>query len=109
MARFLHEYLIENIFKKPSSRKHLSGGYKMAKDQSSKITSPQKEVKAPIHLEEKKAQVKADFLKVQNECYLCGYSLDTYVEYVPLSHSAIEKAKCHNCMTLVRVKNHSIQ
>ncbi|MGI9548605.1 MAG: hypothetical protein ACR2M7_01305 [Bdellovibrionales bacterium] len=52
---------------------------------------------------------KISFLKIQNECYLCGHSLDTYVEHIPSTRFAVERAQCHNCMTLVRVKNHSIQ
>ena len=50
-----------------------------------------------------------DFLKVQNECYLCGKKLSTHVEYLPKTHLVVEKAQCHNCMTVVRVKNHSLQ
>ncbi len=56
-----------------------------------------------------KKDLKQDFLKVQNECYLCGHSLNTYVEYIPQTRFAVERAQCHNCMTLIRVKNHSIQ
>ena len=52
---------------------------------------------------------KTDFLKIQNECYLCGHSINTYIEYIPLTRFAVERAQCHNCMTLIRVKNHSIQ
>lgn len=50
-----------------------------------------------------------DFLKVQNECYLCGKALNTYVEYLPKTHLLVERAQCHSCMTVVRVKNHSLQ
>ena len=50
-----------------------------------------------------------EFLKVQNECYLCGKDLDTYVEYLPKTYFVVEKAQCHSCMTMVRVKNHSLQ
>ncbi len=60
---------------------------------------------------EEKSQntTKKDFLKVQNECYLCGKALDTHVEYLPQSHFVVERAQCHSCMTVVRVKNHSLQ
>ena len=54
-------------------------------------------------------QTKQEFLKGQNECYLCGHQVDTYVEHIPSTRFAIEKAQCHNCMTLVRVKNHTVQ
>lgn len=78
----------------------------MAKDSAIK----QQDMQQPVQLDTNEGlQPKEHFLKGQNECYLCGYSLDTYVEHIPLSRFAIEKAKCHNCMTLVRVKNHSIQ
>ncbi|MCY4320964.1 MAG: hypothetical protein OXC37_00950 [Bdellovibrionaceae bacterium] len=50
-----------------------------------------------------------DFLKLQNECYLCGKSLSTHVEYLPQTYKLIERTQCNNCMTLVRVKNHSMQ
>lgn len=52
---------------------------------------------------------KSEFLKVQNECYLCGHGLDTYVEHIPSTRFTVERAQCHNCMTLVRVKNHTVQ
>ena len=52
---------------------------------------------------------KQDFLKVQNECYLCGKALDTHIEHLPKTHLVVERAQCHSCMTLVRVKNHSLQ
>lgn len=52
---------------------------------------------------------KQDFLKTQNECYLCGKTLDTHIEYLPKTHLVVERAQCHSCMTLVRVKNHSLQ
>lgn len=51
---------------------------------------------------------KRDFLKVENECYLCGQDLDTHIEYIPMSHLVVEKAQCHSCMTLIRVKNHPL-
>ena len=50
-----------------------------------------------------------DFLKVQNECYLCGKALNTHIEYLPRTHFVVERAQCHSCMTVVRVKNHSLQ
>ena len=50
-----------------------------------------------------------DFLRSQNECYLCGKALNTYVEYLPKTHFVVEKAQCHSCMTVVRVKSHSLQ
>lgn len=55
-----------------------------------------------------KESLKKQFLKLQNECYLCGKELNTYVEYLPQTHFVVEKAQCHSCMTMVRVKNHSI-
>ena len=58
---------------------------------------------------ETKTSKKERFLKNQNECYLCGSDINTYLEYIPLTYFAVEKAQCHNCMTLIRVKNHSIQ
>ena len=61
------------------------------------------------HQVEGKKAKKEKFLKNQNECYLCGSGINTYLEYIPLTHFAVEKAQCHNCMTVIRVKNHSIQ
>ena len=52
---------------------------------------------------------KQAFLKAQMECYLCGQALNTYVEYLPRTHFVVEKAQCHSCMTVVRVKNHTVQ
>ena len=52
---------------------------------------------------------KKDFLKTQNECYLCGNHLNTHVEYISFTRFVVERAQCAHCMTLVRVKNHSIQ
>ena len=52
---------------------------------------------------------KKDFLKTQNNCYLCGKDIYTYIEYLPKSHFVVERAQCQNCMTMVRVKNHSLQ
>lgn len=52
---------------------------------------------------------KQDFLKLQNECYLCGKELNTYIEYLPRTYFVVEKAQCCHCMTVVRVKNHSLQ
>ena len=49
-----------------------------------------------------------DFLKLQNECYVCGKAVSTHVEYLPKTYRVLERAQCHNCMTLVRVKNHPI-
>ena len=63
---------------------------------------PQVQAESPSSKKEK-------FLKNQNECYLCGSGISTYLEYIPLTYLAVEKAQCHNCMTLIRVKNHSIQ
>ena len=57
----------------------------------------------------KQNQKRADFLKLQNECYLCGNSLNTHVEYLPKTYKVVERTECPNCMTLVRVKNHPIQ
>ena len=59
-----------------------------------------------ISNQERKRQ---DFLKLQNECYLCGNNLSTYVEYLPKTYKVVERTQCHNCMTLIRVKNHSVQ
>ena len=56
-----------------------------------------------------KKSEKQDFLKVQNTCYLCGKDLSTHIEYLPKTHLVVERAQCHSCMTLVRVKNHSLQ
>lgn len=53
--------------------------------------------------------LKEEFLKLQNKCYLCGQGLSTYVESLPKSHLIVEKAQCQSCMTMVRVKNHSLQ
>ena len=50
-----------------------------------------------------------DVLKAQNECYLCGKALNTHIEYLPKTHFVVERAQCHSCMTVVRVKNHSLQ
>ena len=50
-----------------------------------------------------------DFLKIQNECYICGKSLSTHVEYLPKTYRVVERVQCHNCMTLIRVKNHPVQ
>ena len=67
-------------------------------------------IKQPIQKKKSRNQdKKQEFLKIQNECYLCGHPLDTYMEYIPLTRFAVEKAQCHHCMTLVRVKNHSVQ
>ena len=52
---------------------------------------------------------KKEFIKGQNSCYLCGESISTYLERSSKSYSIIEKAQCQNCMTLIRVKNHSLQ
>ena len=52
---------------------------------------------------------KQDFIKTQNECYLCGQDLDIHIEYISFTRFAVERAQCGNCMTLIRVKNHSIQ
>ena len=52
---------------------------------------------------------KKEFLKAQNKCYLCGKDINTYIEYLPKSRFVVERAQCHNCMTMVRVKNHSLQ
>ena len=60
--------------------------------------------KNPMSLQEKK-----EFIKFQNKCYLCGESLNTYVEYLPKTYKLVERTQCHNCMTLIRVKNHPIQ
>ena len=56
-----------------------------------------------------RTQKKQDFLKIQNECYLCGKVLNTHIEYLPKTHFVVERAQCHSCMTVVRVKNHSLQ
>ncbi len=56
-----------------------------------------------------RAQRKKEFLRGQNSCCLCGQSTDTYLEHVPQTRFAVEKTQCLHCMTLVRVKNHSIQ
>lgn len=58
---------------------------------------------------QRKESRKKDFLKVQNECYLCGKALNTHVEYLPNSHLVVERAQCYSCMTVVRVKNHFVQ
>ena len=55
-----------------------------------------------------KDTVKEEYLKLQNKCYLCGNNLDTHVESLSKSHFIVEKAQCKNCMTMVRVKNHSL-
>ena len=52
---------------------------------------------------------KQSLIKVQNECYLCGKALNTHIEYMPRTHFIVERAQCHSCMTVVRVKNHSLQ
>ena len=49
-----------------------------------------------------------EFLKLQNKCYVCGGNLDTHIENLPKSHIIVERAQCQSCMTLVRVKNHSL-
>ena len=56
-----------------------------------------------------KNTVKEEFLRLQNECYLCGQNLNTHVEFLPQSYLLTEKAQCQNCMTMVRVKHHIIQ
>jgi len=61
------------------------------------------------HYKKQKENLKEEFLKLQNKCYLCGQSLNTYIESLPKSHLIVEKAQCQNCMTMVRVKNHSLQ
>ena len=55
------------------------------------------------------AEKKRDFVKTQNECYLCGSHLDIHIEHISFTHFAVERAQCSHCMTLVRVQNHSIQ
>ena len=55
------------------------------------------------------SQKRRRFLKSQNDCCRCGRPIDTYLEHVPMTRFAIERAQCLHCMTLVRVKNHSIQ
>ena len=52
---------------------------------------------------------KQEFIKGQDSCYLCGEPISTYLEHSSKSYSIVEKAQCQNCMTLVRVKNHSLQ
>ena len=52
---------------------------------------------------------KKNFIKEQNKCYLCGNDLNTHIEYLPKTHFVIERVQCRNCMTMVRVKNHSLQ
>ena len=52
---------------------------------------------------------KRDFLKSQNECYLCGKAINTHIEYLPKTHWVVERAQCHSCMTMIRIKNHSLQ
>ncbi len=65
----------------------------------SKIKSSQKNIE----------EQKSDFLKKENQCYVCGNSVNTHVESVPFTRFIVEKAQCYNCMTLIRVKNHSLQ
>ncbi len=55
-----------------------------------------------------KKDQKKEFLSGQNECYLCGQPLSTHIEYLPQTHLVVERAQCHSCMTVVRVKNHSL-
>ena len=54
-------------------------------------------------------QKKRDFIKTQNECYLCGNHLNIHVEYISFTRFVVERAQCGHCMTLVRVQNHSVQ
>ena len=61
------------------------------------------------NLGNQKREKKEEFLKNQSECHLCGHKVDTYMEYISFTRFAVERAQCHHCMTLVRVKNHSIQ
>ena len=62
------------------------------------------------HINKNRANtVKKEFLRLQNECYLCGQNLNTSVEFLPQSYFLTEKAQCQNCMTMVRVKHHIIQ
>ena len=63
-------------------------------------------LRTEIKKQEKKRE---DFLKHQNECYVCGKSLSTHVEYLPKTYRVVERTQCHNCMTLIRVKNHPVQ
>lgn len=65
----------------------------------------------PIKPMEKVSQEtkRQDFLKAQNDCYLCGKSLNTHIEYLPKTYLVVERAQCHSCMTMVRIKNHSLQ
>ena len=62
-----------------------------------------------VELVKTAAQKKKDFIKTQNECYLCGNHLNIHVEYISFTRFAVERAQCGHCMTLVRVQNHSIQ
>jgi len=48
-------------------------------------------------------------IKIQNECYLCGKALNTHIEHMPKTRFIVERAQCHSCMTVARVKNHSLQ
>ena len=59
--------------------------------------------------QELRAQRKKEFLRGQNSCCVCGEPTDTCLEYIPKTRFAVENAQCLHCMTLVRVKNHSIQ
>ena len=58
-----------------------------------------------IELQKKKTV----FLKQENQCYICGNTLSTDIEYIPFTRFMVEKAKCTGCNTLNRVKNHSLQ
>ncbi len=62
-----------------------------------------------ISLENQREKGQQNIIKMQNECYLCGKSLNTHIEYLPRTRFIVERAQCHNCMTVVRVKNHSLQ
>ena len=61
-----------------------------------------------IEKQSQKSQ-RQDFLKAQNECYLCGKALNTHIEYLPKTYLVVERTQCHSCMTMIRVKNHSLQ
>ena len=52
---------------------------------------------------------KTVFLRQENQCCVCGAGLSTQIEYIPFTRFMVEKAKCNDCNTLNRVKNHSLQ
>ena len=49
------------------------------------------------------------FAKKVFSCYLCGHTLDIFLEHISFTRFAVEKTHCPKCEVITRVENHSIQ